>query len=213
MSPSSNEQPSPEIERSILALATETRPLMRLGRRRTIAIVFVVAMTALATMRPRADLATLPLASMVLVTVIVATLAFFGLGVATSIRRFTGAPARALLAIAIGAPLVYALATAARPVHGIAEVPVPPTWMCLAMAAMVAMAGLAALVAAFRYAVPVAPRARGAALGAAAGAWAGLAMHLRCPSGDPVHILVGHAVPIALVAMLGAVVAPRFVRP
>jgi len=99
------------------------------------------------------------------------------------------------------------------PLQGAAEVPAPPTWMCLAMAAMVATVGLSALVAAFRYAVPVAPRARGAALGAAAGAWAGLAMHLRCPSAAPLHILLGHAVPIALVALLGALVAPRFVRP
>lgn len=212
MSTPSNE-PSIEIEKKILALAAETRPVMRLGRRRIIAIALVVGMAALATMRPRGDFGALPIAQLVVVTALVAAIAVLGLGVAASTKRFAGPPVRVLFAIAIGAPVLYALATAANPLHGSADVPAPPTWMCLMMAAMVAAAGLGALVAAFRFAVPVAPRARGAALGAAAGAWAGLAMHLRCPSADPIHILIGHAVPIAIVAVLGALVAPRFVRP
>jgi hypothetical protein len=42
-----------------------------------------------------------------------------------------------------------------------------------------------ALVLALRHATPVATRLRGAALGSAAGVWAGLTVFVFCPSGDP----------------------------
>ena len=52
-----------------------------------------------------------------------------------------------------------------------------------------------------------------ALLGATAGAWAGVLQHLHCPSGDRVHILLGHAVPIVIFAIASALATPRWLRP
>jgi hypothetical protein len=51
---------------------------------------------------------------------------------------------------------------------------------------------LAAFAGALRRAAPAASRLRGAALGAAASAWAGLTVFLFCPAGAHRHLLVGH---------------------
>ena len=49
------------------------------------------------------------------------------------------------------------------------------------------------------------PRAAGAALGgAAAGAWGGRLFEAHCPSLDLVHLALGHVLPIAILALLGA---------
>ena len=57
---------------------------------------------------------------------------------------------------------------------------------------------LAIFAVALRRAVAVASGLRGAALGAAAGAWGGLAVFAFCPSGETQHLLVGHVLPVAL---------------
>jgi hypothetical protein len=66
---------------------------------------------------------------------------------------------------------------------------------------------------ALRRAVAVAIRPRGAALGAAAGAWGGLAVFVFCPSGEPQHLLIGHVLPIALFTLLGGVALTKVLRP
>jgi hypothetical protein len=50
-------------------------------------------------------------------------------------------------------------------------------------------------------------------LGAAAGAVAGVALHLFCPHFDAIHLVVGHVAPIAAFAMVGALLTPRWLRP
>jgi hypothetical protein len=84
---------------------------------------------------------------------------------------------------------------------------------CLVISAIVGVGVLAILVAALRRAVPVASRLRGAALGAAAGAWAGVALFVFCPSDALQHILIGHVLPIAALTLLGAAVGPRWLAP
>lgn len=84
---------------------------------------------------------------------------------------------------------------------------------CAAVAGAVGALALAAFGIALRRAVPVATVARSAALGAAAGAWAGVALFLQCPANDPVHLVLGHAVPIAAFAFVGALALPRVLRP
>ncbi len=83
---------------------------------------------------------------------------------------------------------------------------------CFVVASLVAGGALAIFAGALRAAVPAAPHLRGAALGAAAGAWAGLAVLLFCPSGEQQHLLVGHVLPI-IVATLGGIAVARVVRP
>ena len=48
------------------------------------------------------------------------------------------------------------------------------------------------------------PKATGAALGSAAGAWGGAFLEGHCPSLDIVHMTLGHALPIVVLALLGA---------
>jgi hypothetical protein len=66
---------------------------------------------------------------------------------------------------------------------------------------------------ALRRAVAVASGLRGAAIGAAAGAWGGLAVFVFCPSGELQHLLVGHVLPIALCTLLGGIALSSVLRP
>ena len=63
-----------------------------------------------------------------------------------------------------------------------------------------------------RRAVAVAVGLRGAALGAAAGAWAGLAVFAFCPSGELQHLLIGHVLPIVLLTMCGVRIFQVWIR-
>ncbi len=84
---------------------------------------------------------------------------------------------------------------------------------CFAIAALVSTIALASFATALHRAVPVAGRLRGAALGAAAGAWAGLALFAFCPSGDQPHLLVGHVMPIVVFTLIGTLALSRVLRP
>ena len=84
---------------------------------------------------------------------------------------------------------------------------------CLLIAGLVGAIVLTTFTAAMRRAVPVASRLRGTALGAVAGAWAGLAVFIFCPSSDIQHLLVGHVLPVLAFTLLGAAVLPRMLRP
>jgi hypothetical protein len=126
-----------------------------------------------------------------------------------------------VVAIALVAALVvpiYALLAVQGPAHApdplVASIYISP-WgsRCLVISAIVGSGVLAAFVAALRRAVPVASRLRGAALGAAAGAWAGLTVFMFCPSDELQHILMGHVLPIAVFTLAGGIVAPRLLAP
>jgi hypothetical protein len=122
----------------------------------------------------------------------------------------------ALLAILV-APLYAGLAVL-QPVHAedaaITTVTISPWGVrCALIAGIVGVAITALFVFALRRAVPVGSRVRGAAIGAAAGAWAGLAVFLFCPSGDIQHLVAGHLLPMVGLTLFGAVVAPRLLRP
>jgi len=97
-------------------------------------------------------------------------------------------------------------AAAARELH-------PLGLPCALVAFSVGILALAAFGLALRGAVPAAPVGRAAALGAAAGAWAGVALFLQCPANDALHLLVGHSLPVAAFALAGAVALPRLLRP
>jgi hypothetical protein len=58
---------------------------------------------------------------------------------------------------------------------------------------------------------PLAPRLSGAALGAAAGAWGALGMALHCGDARPVHIVLGHLLPVAVLTLVGVLVGDRVV--
>lgn len=81
--------------------------------------------------------------------------------------------------------------------------------VCCALGIAFAAAPLAAMLWVRRGSDPVHPTQTGAVLGAASGAWGGLLIHLHCPFADPTHAVLGHVVPIVLVAIAGAFVGRR----
>ena len=83
---------------------------------------------------------------------------------------------------------------------------------CFVIAAAMAAISLFVLIGELRNSVPVAAGWRSAALGSAAGAWAGLALLLHCPGAEAKHLAMGHLLPICLFPLLGLLFARRTLR-
>jgi hypothetical protein len=115
---------------------------------------------------------------------------------------------------------VYAALTVLQPLHsGAADdasltgVAISPWGLrCILVASIVGASVLAIFAVALRRAVAVAVGLRGAALGAAAGSWAGLAVFAFCPSGELQHLLVGHVLPIVLLTLCGVRIFQVWIR-
>jgi hypothetical protein len=155
------------------------------------------------------------IATSVLATVLAATVTVAALWRG---RHGCGAPELTLMTSALLAAPMYALITLIEPVHtsnaGVSHVAISP-WgtRCLLIAALVGSIVLSALTLALQRAAPVATRSRAASIGACAGAWAGLAVFIFCPSGDQQHLFFGHVLPLVGFTALGALVSPRLLRP
>ncbi len=208
------EIPPPDALRDrIRAAVAQTTPVGLSPRARvvvSIVVVLVAVSIGIALMRP--DVSALPLASIIGVTLGVALLATATLIVALSPgSRGLGASVSSLVALAATTAPLYAVVTMMAGL-GAAE-DGPRVRGCFSTSLAIASVALVGLTFALRRSVPAAPVARGALLGACAGAWAGLTIHLHCPCGDRMHILIGHAVPIVIFSVLGAVVSPRWLRP
>jgi hypothetical protein len=133
-------------------------------------------------------------------------------------RSGLGASAAFLAGAATFVAPLYAALVLASPIHfrngGVPLVEISPWGVrCAAIAAVIGATALVGFASALRRAAPVASSLRGATLGAAAGAWAGLAVFIFCPSGDPLHLLLGHALPVAGFTLLGALALARALRP
>ena len=127
--------------------------------------------------------------------------------------RGLGIPALRVAALALAAPLLFAIATllAAPPETGD-----PRFWhhaaSCMAVTGILALGPLALGLWAFRRAFAAAAAWRTAALGAAAGALAAATMSLACPITTAVHVIVGHGLVIVVGALIGALAAPAVAR-
>jgi hypothetical protein len=125
-----------------------------------------------------------------------------------------------LVSIAALVAPVYAALTVLQPLHsGAADdaaftgVAISPWGLrCILVASVVGASVLAIFAVALRRAVAVAVGLRGAALGAAAGSWAGLAVFAFCPSGELQHLLVGHVLPIVLLTLFGVRIFQVWIR-
>lgn len=82
---------------------------------------------------------------------------------------------------------------------------------CVAGTVGLALGPLAAFLAIRRSTDPVSPRLTGAAIGAAAGAWGALGIELHCRYTSPWHVVLGHVLPVALLAALGIAAGSRLV--
>ena len=168
----------------------------------------------------RADMGTHPTSDLLIMLVLVigltlsATLVAVGRG-----DRGLGSGAMSLFLVALLVAPIYAALMLVHPlaVNEVAAASLtklsPWGLRCAAVAATVALLVLISFTAALRRSVPAASRLRGAALGAAAGAWAGLAVFVSCPATEYRHLLVGHVLPIAAFTFLGFVTIPRALRP
>lgn len=216
--------PPAELQARIRAAIAQTKaPRMRVGMRLILAFGVCVLCAGAVAMRVRPNLAALPIDTLLLSTGgILAVVAAALICAASPGKRGLGAPVATLAAVAIGAAPLYACLAAASPAHpagadldatGGLDALVHGGLPCFVIALVVGGVSLIALAYALRHAVPAAPVARGAALGAASGALSGLALQLHCPSFTRMHILLAHAAPIVILALLGAVLAPRILRP
>lgn len=132
-------------------------------------------------------------------------------------RNGFGARATVLIAIAFVIAPLYTMLIVPEPLHvsgTVLEATQISPWgaRCMIVAFILITLALTGFVFALRRAVPVSVRLRGAALGAAAGAWAGLALLFFCPAAERLHLLVGHSLPVLAATLLGALLAPAALR-
>ncbi|ABC81519.1 NrsF family protein [Anaeromyxobacter dehalogenans] len=126
-------------------------------------------------------------------------------------RSMLAPPRALLLGIAVGVPLLAGAWLVLW--HGTYDEPFTRTgWRCFALTALTAPWPFAALVRARRRVEPRHPAAVGAALGAVAGAWAAVMVELWCPLSVGSHVLVGHVLPLAALALAGAAIGARAFR-
>ena len=83
--------------------------------------------------------------------------------------------------------------------------------MSLGVSLAIATLPFLTLMSARQYASPAHPVTAGAALGATAGAWSGVLVSLWCPVPHPLHVLVGHVLPVVLLSALGGALGRRVV--
>jgi hypothetical protein len=222
--------PSEVLRARIRARIAETQaPTTRTSKRVVAAVAAVVALTVLVTssaselvygrlaqglvVPPAEELRLLWTSLLLGVLTLGATLAALWRG-----RRGFGARATTLALAALIVAAVYSGLTLLRPLHlndaQIESVAISP-WgaRCALIASIVGVGVMACFAAALRRAAPVASGLRGAAIGAAAGMWAGVAVFVFCPSGDPWHLLAGHVLPLLALLGIGAMLVPRWLRP
>ena len=121
-----------------------------------------------------------------------------------------GSPRAWLIGSAALSPFVLGLAWFAIPWS-----PPPPSmpqgWSadatCFALIVAMASMPLAVFITSRREGDPIRPEATGAILGAAAGAWGTVLIELHCELTLPRHVVLGHLMPIVLLAIVGAAVA------
>jgi Negative regulator of sigma F len=126
-------------------------------------------------------------------------------------RSMLGRSTSVLLGVVLLTPLVLLLwknFITGSAVYGISR----PGLKCLELSLATAISPLIALVVLRRGSDPVHPVATGAALGAATGAGSWVMVDLWCPLSNLSHLLFGHVLPIAILALLGAAMGGMFVR-
>ena len=87
--------------------------------------------------------------------------------------------------------------------------PTRPGYRCFVMSVATGGILLFALLLAWRGVDPMSPQATGAAFGAGAGLGSALLIDLWCPVSYLPHLLVGHVIPIAVLALAGALLGRR----
>ena len=87
-----------------------------------------------------------------------------------------------------------------------------PGFRCLALSVATGAFPLLGALLAIRRTVPISPVTTGAAFGAGAGLGSALLVDLWCPISYVPHLLLGHMLPIGVLALLGGVLGSRLLR-
>ncbi|HLK41259.1 MAG TPA: NrsF family protein [Polyangiaceae bacterium] len=205
-------RPSPELRARVLAaVRAEPVPSRPAGTWRSVAIVALglgsVVLLGQAGGGPQ--LRERPLGYVVALALVwlpiatLATWAGFGRG-----RSMLGRPAGWSFAVAVGTPaalLVTWLGVAVAWPETMQDASGGQAHLvCLLATLLLSVGPLVAFFVVRRGGDPVAPHLSGAATAAAAGAWGAAALPLFCGFTAPLHIAVGHVLPVALMAALGA---------
>ncbi len=201
-----------ELRKRVLEAATREPSPDRAAVRRSIQLASAVAVLSclgLFVALGGVHLGTRPTQVVALTTVgwlliaFAATWGAFGRG-----RSMLGRPAGWLLVVALAtAPTFLSWFLMWTMMWPEASAPVPAFGIhlaCFTTTIVFSLSPLVAFVVARRGSDPVHPRATGAALGAAAGAWAGVMIDLHCPVSATAHVLVSHVAPIVFLAIAGA---------
>jgi Negative regulator of sigma F len=129
-------------------------------------------------------------------------------------RSMLGRPAAWRLAVAVATPLALLVAS------WVAGAVWPPAYgdvarashaVCFAMTIGLALGPLALFLVLRGATDPVSPHLTAASLAAAAGAWGALGIALHCGIAAPSHVILGHVLPVALLAAFAGLAAGRFV--
>lgn len=202
-------------------MRTRTKIALALAAVLVVAAAVLMSASALVYDRPAVGLDVAPQSVSDLLTVLVSIVALTLVSTLVALSRGGSGLGPGVLSLAMVAVLVapvYAWLVLESPVHahdaGGLSVEISPWGLrCLVIAGIVGLFALTSFAVALRRAVPAASWLRGTALGAAAGAWAGLTVFLFCPSSEFRHLLVGHVLPVVVFTLLGAALVPRALRP
>jgi hypothetical protein len=219
-----NPTPAPELPadlkaRVLLAVQAEPTPTQAARRRQAVVLLTIGAAISLATFvcaggvrcYERPPLLVFVTAFGWLAATIIALAIAFARG-----RSPLGRPTTWLLALVVAAPVLLLAWKVA------VTLPFGPESMvywdeklgfrCLELSLGTGLPLLVALAFARRRSVPVRPGLTGAALGMAAGIAAGSLVDLWCPVGYLPHLLLGHILPLVVLAGLGALLGRRLIR-
>jgi hypothetical protein len=147
--------------------------------------------------------------------VVMATLAAIVVATGLGVARKRPAPLAARVTLALLPPLAFAaivLVSGWASPSGMA-LGADALGACLTRGAMLAALPLVVAVVAWRRTDPFTPRLTGAMLGGWAGLAGAVGVTLGCPSSDVWHIAIAHGGAVVGGALIGAVVARRFLRP
>ena len=151
------------------------------------------------------------------VTTLIAAWALVGVvatwAAATRGRSMLGRPAGWRLGVAVGTPLALVATSMAVALAWPApalDVPAAVHGICFAMTVGLAVGPLVLLLVLHGATDPVRPGLTASSLAAAAGAWGAVAIALHCPVATSEHVLLGHVLPVAILAAVG-IAAGRFV--
>jgi hypothetical protein len=126
-------------------------------------------------------------------------------------RSMLSPPRGLLLAVAIGVPLLVGAWLVLW--HTTYDEPFTRFgWRCFALTSLTAPWPFVALAYASRRVDPRHPGTTGAALGSVAGAWAAVMVELWCPLAAHDHVLVGHVLPLFVLALAGSAIGARMFR-